>query len=184
MKSEQSILVLGCGIAGLLQIKLAKARGAQKIIATDINNKRLEIAKKFGATATINAKKDVAKEVRKNNDGKLADLVILCAGAPSAVKQAFSSVAAGGTILFFAMTEPGVEIPFHLFNLWSKQITIVSTYAGAPEDIKKAIELISSKKVKLTDMISHRMPLTKAYEGFKLVAEAKDSIKVIIEAQK
>jgi L-iditol 2-dehydrogenase len=181
MKPEQSILILGSGIAGLLQIKLAKAMGARKIFATDINEHRLKIAKKLGADITINAEENVAKLVKKNNDGMLTDFVILCAGVPSAVKQAFESVTPGGTILFFAMTKPGVEIPFHLFDIWNKQVKIVSTYAGAPKDIVEAIEFIKSKKVEVTDMISHRLPLSEAAKGFQLVAKAQDSIKVILE---
>ena len=184
MKPVKSILILGSGIAGLLQIKLAKAMGARKIIATDITEKRLKIAKKLGADITINAKETVPKLVKKNNDGMLADFVILCAGAPSAVKQAFDSVAPGGTILFFAMTKPGVEIPFHLLDIWNKQVKIVSTYAGAPKDIIDAIDLLKSKKVDVVDMITHRLPLSEAAKGFQLVAEAQDSIKVIIEPQR
>ena len=180
MKPEQTILVLGSGIAGLLQIKLAKAKGAARIFATDINEYRLMFAKKIGADVTINAKENISKIVRKNNNGMLADFVILCAGVPSAVKQAFDSVAPGGTILFFAMTKPGIEIPFPLFDLWNKQVKIVSTYAGAPVDIKEAIELLRSKKVVVEDMISHKLPLSEAAKGFHLVAEAKDSIKVIL----
>jgi len=184
MKPEQSILILGSGIAGLLQIKLAKAMDAKRIIATDIDKNRLEIAQKFGADVVLNAKEDIPKKMRKHNDGNLADLVILCAGVPSAVQQAFESVAPGGTILFFAMTKPGVEIPFHLFDIWNKQVKIVSTYAGAPKDIMDAIDLLKSKKVEVVDMITHRLPLSEAAKGFQLVAEAQDSIKVIIEPQR
>ena len=180
-KPNQSILVLGSGIAGLLQIKCAKALGAGTIIATDINEYRLELAKRFGADATIHATEDVAKQVKLHNDGLLADLVILCAGVASAVTQAFESVNAGGTVLFFAMTKPGVEIPFHLFDIWKRQITIVSTYAAAPQDITEAMKLIQSKKVEVTDMISHRLALSEAAQGFHLVANAQDSLKVILK---
>ncbi len=181
MKSRQSVLVLGSGTAGLLNIKLAKAMGASKIFATDIDDFRLKTAKKMGADIAINAKEKVAEEVKKHNDGKLTDLVILCAGVPSAAKQAMNSVAAGGTILLFAPTEPGIIIPFPMFDLWNKQVKIVSTYAGAPADLKESIELIKSKKVKVTDLITHRFPLSEAAKGFKLAAQSKNSIKIIIE---
>jgi L-iditol 2-dehydrogenase len=184
MKPGQSVLVLGSGVAGLLQIKLAKAMGASKIFATDIDDYRLETAKKIGADVAIHAKENVPEQVKKHNDGKLADLVILCAGVPSAVKQALQSVEAGGTILFFAPPEPNVEIPFPLFELWNKQVKMVSTYAGAPRDIKEAIELLKSKKVKVTDMITHRLPLEETPKGFKLAAQAQKSIKIIIEPNK
>lgn len=181
MKPNQSVLVLGSGIAGLLQIKLAKAMNAGLIIATDINEKRLKIAKKMGANVTINAKENVPNLVKENNNGNLADLVVLCAGVPSAVTQAFKSVAPGGIILFFAMTKPGVEIPFPLFDIWNKQVKIVSTYAGAPIDIIEAINLLKTKKVEVDDMISDRLSLSDAAKGFELVSKAQDSIKVIIK---
>jgi L-iditol 2-dehydrogenase len=184
IKTGQSVLVLGSGVAGLLNIKLAKARGASKIFATDIDDYRLKSAKKMGAAVVINAKENVPELVKKHNDGKLADLVILCAGVPSAAKQAMDSVAPGGTILLFAPTEPGVEVPMPMFDLWNKQVKIVSTYAGAPRDLKEAIGLIKDKIVKVTDMITHRFPLSEAAKGFKLAAEAKDSIKIIIGPQK
>ena len=181
IKPGQTVLIIGSGISGLLQIKLVKAWRAKKILATDIEEYRLKAAKKFGADVTINAKDDVPEQVKKHNDGKLADLVIICTGAVSAVKQALKSVESGGTILFFAPTEPGVEIPFPLFDLWNKQITMVSTYAGSPEDINTAIDLIKSKKVDVVDMISHILPLSEAAKGFQLVAKAKDSMKVILK---
>jgi L-iditol 2-dehydrogenase len=181
MKPEQIVLVLGSGISGLLQIKLAKAWKAGKILATDVEEYRLKAAKKFGADAVIHAKDDVPEQVKKHNDGKLADLVILCTGVPSAVKQALKSVDSGGTILFFAPIEPGLEIPFPLFDLWNKQIKMVSTYAGSPEDINSAIDLIKSKKVNVVDMISHKLPLSDATKGFLLVAKAQESMKVILE---
>ncbi|UCF13593.1 MAG: zinc-dependent dehydrogenase [Thermoplasmatales archaeon] len=184
MKSGQSVLVLGSGIVGLINIKLAKVIGARIIFATDIDDFRLKVAKVMGADVVIDAKKNVPQEIKKHNNGELADLVILCAGVPSAARQAMDSVALGGTILLFAPTEPGVEIPFPMFDLWNKQVKIISTYAGAPEDLKESIELIRNKKVKVIDMITHRFPLSETGKGFKLAAQAKDSIKIIIEPQK
>jgi L-iditol 2-dehydrogenase len=181
MKPGQTVLIIGSGISGLLQIKLVKTWKARKILATDIEEYRLNAAKKFGADVVINAKDDVTELVKKHNDGKLADLVIICTGAVSAVRQALKSVESGGTILFFAPTEPNVDIPFPLFDLWNKQITMVSTYAGSPEDINTAIDLIKSKKVNVIDMISHILPLSEAAKGFQLVAQAKDSMKVILK---
>ncbi|MCX6665290.1 MAG: alcohol dehydrogenase catalytic domain-containing protein [Euryarchaeota archaeon] len=184
MKAGQSILIIGSGISGLLNIKLAHAWHANRIIATDVSDYRLQMAKKLGADGVLQAKDANVENIKKSNDGKLADIVVLCTGASSAVKQALQLVDAGGTILFFAPTEPGVDIPFPLFDLWNKGVMMVSTYAGSPKDIVMAIDLISSKKVLVTDMITHKLPLSKAAEGFKLVAHAQDSMKVILEPHK
>jgi len=184
MKPGASVLVIGSGIAGLLHIKLTRALGAGRVIATDIDEYRLEKAKKLGADMVINAKENVTEKTKKFNDGRLADLVILCTGEMTAVKQAINSVDRGGTLLFFAPTEPGLEIPFPLFDLWNKGVKMVSTYAGGPRDIADAIELIRFKKITVTDMISHKFPLSEAAKGFKLVDQAQESIKVVLYPQK
>jgi len=184
IKLGSSVLVIGSGISGLLFIKLARAIGAGQVIATDIDEYRLEKAKKLGADMTINAKENVPEKVKKYNDGRLADIVILCTGELPALKQAIHSVGRGGTLLLFAPTEPGLEIPLHLFDLWNKGVKIVSTYAGSPRDIVDAIELIKFKKVIVTDMISHKLPLKEAAKGFKLTAQAQESIKIVIRPHK
>ncbi len=183
-KPAQSVLVLGSGIAGLLNIKLSKSLGASKIFGTDINNYRLEMARKMGADIAINANENIPEIIEKNNDGRLVDFVILCTGSTAAVKQAVQSVEPGGTLLLFAPTKPEIEIPIHLFDVWNKQIKIFSTYAGAGKDIIDAIELIKSKKLIVTDAITHKLPLEKAQEGFTLVSNADKSIKVILENNK
>jgi L-iditol 2-dehydrogenase len=183
-KKGQTVLVLGSGMAGLLNIKLAKAYGAKKIFATDIDSYRLKLAKKMGADVIINAKENIAEQIKKNNNGKLADFVILCAGVSNAVRQAIECVEFGGTILWFAMTPPGVEVSIPFFDLWNKQIKTYSTYAGAGEDIVEAIDILKKEKIDVNDMITHKLPLKETAKGFKLVAEAKKSMKVIIEPNK
>ncbi|MDI6902742.1 MAG: zinc-dependent dehydrogenase [Methanocellales archaeon] len=182
MQPGRSVLVLGSGISGLLHIQLAKTLGAERIIATDITEYRLKAAKKFGADAIVHAKEDVPAEVRKVNEDKLADLVIVCTGALAAAVQALQSVDRGGTVLFFAV--PGVDVPVPMSELWRNEITLMTSYGGSPKDIQTAIELIRSRKVNVEDMITHRLSLKDTAKGFKLVADAKESIKVIIEPQR
>ncbi|MEO0206761.1 MAG: alcohol dehydrogenase catalytic domain-containing protein, partial [candidate division WOR-3 bacterium] len=110
MKTDDTVLVLGSGIAGILHIKVAKAMGIKKIIATDINQFRLDFAKKCGAEV-IDAKENVPEIVRKLNGGRPADVVIVNTTALSAFEQAFASVDRAGTILLFAPTAPEVRIP-------------------------------------------------------------------------
>jgi L-iditol 2-dehydrogenase len=184
MKPGQTILVAGSGIAGLLHIHLAKVMGAGRIIATDISEYRLQAAKKFGADISINAKEYSSDKLRSLNNGMLADLVIVSTGAPSAIEQALGSVERGGKILFFAPTDKDkkVSIPFNeLF--WRTEVGLVSSYAASPADYKAALDLIAAKKLDVNGMITHRLNLVETGTGFKLVAEAADSIKVIIYPQ-
>jgi L-iditol 2-dehydrogenase len=180
-KPGQSVFVIGSGISGVLHIALAWASGARWIIASDINEFRLKAAKQFGADETIFAKEVNPTKIREINQGRLADLVIVCAGTISAYIQALQSVDRGGTVLCFAPLEPGLNFVFPFFDFWNDGITLLSTYGGSPFDITNAIELMRAQRLPLREMITHRLPLEETGLGFQLVAEAKDSIKVIIE---
>ncbi len=180
-KPGQSILVIGSGISGVLHIALARAAGAGQIIASDINEYRLKAARQFGADQTIPANAVSSAKIREINQGRLVDLVIVCAGSLSAYKHALETVDRGGTILCFAPLEPGVNLVFPFFDFWNDGITLLSTYGGSPFDITTALELTKARRLPVRQMITHRLPLKETGLGFQLVAEAEDSIKVIIE---
>lgn len=181
-KSGQSVMIVGCGISGLLHIKLARANGAGLIVAVDINDYRLKAAKQFGADSVIKAQEDAAACLRRLNKNRLADLVIICTGSPSAYLKAFQYVERGGCILFFAATEKGFTIPLSVNDVfWRSEVTFTSSYGASPADCIEALNMIKSARVKVSDMITHRLSLDEIGKGFKLVYEAKESIKVIIE---
>ncbi len=183
-KPGRRVLVIGSGISGLLHIQLARAAGAARVVAVDISQARVDAALQFGADAAVVAGPDLAEKLLEANDGRLFELVIVATGAVPALQQGFRSVERGGTILFFAPSDPGalVEMPFN--ELWRKEVTITTSYAGSPRDMNAAIELITGRRINVNDMITHRLPLEMTSEGFGLVSRAADSIKVIIEPQK
>ena len=177
----QTVFVIGSGISGVLHIALARALGAGFIIASDINEVRLKAAKRSGADEVFHAKEVSPSKIKDLNKGSLVDLVVVCSGNLSAYHQALQSVDRGGVVLCFAPLEPGLNFPFSVFDFWNDGITLLPTYGGSPFDIERAIELIRTHRLPLREMITHRLPLEEAGIGFKLVAEAKESMKVIIE---
>jgi L-iditol 2-dehydrogenase len=177
----QTVLVIGSGISGLLHVQLARARGAMRVISTDISEFRLKAAKQFGADATIHASADVPNELRKLNENRLADLVIVTTGAMAAIKQAVNAIDRGGTLLFFAPTAAGVDVPIPLFEFWRDEISVVTSYAGSGADLVESMDLIRARQVRVADMVTHRLPLAEAGLGFQLTASGQDSIKVIID---
>jgi L-iditol 2-dehydrogenase len=177
----QTVLVIGSGISGLLHIQLARARGAARIIATDISDYRLNAAKQFGADAAIHGAEDVPARLRELNENRLADLVIVCTGAMPAIQQAIKSIDRGGTLLFFAPTAAEIDVPIPLFDFWRNEINVVTSYAGSGDDLKESLELIRDRKVRVADMVTHRLSLAEAGLGFQLTASGQDSIKVIID---
>jgi len=185
LQPGSSVVVIGSGIAGLLHVLLARALGAGRVIATDVNDYRLEAAQRFGAEVTFHAEDDLPTGLRQVNEGRLADLVIVSTGAASAISQALKAVERGGTVLFFAPTDPGVTVPISINELFFRNdITLTTSYAGSPADYQTALELIRAGTVPVRQMITHRLGLAEAGLGFRLVAEARNSIKVIIEPQR
>jgi L-iditol 2-dehydrogenase len=177
----QTVLVIGSGISGLLHLQLARARGAARIIATDISEYRLNAAKRFGADGIINGAEDVPARLREANDGRLADRVIVCTGAMPGIQQAIKSLDRGATLLFFAPTAAGIDVPIPLFDFWRDEIKVVTSYAGSGADLQESLRLISERKVRVGEMVTHRLPLAQTELGFELTASGQDSIKVIID---
>ncbi len=168
VKKDETVLILGSGVSGLMNVQIAKLKGA-KVIITDMDASRLAKAREYGADEGYHPKD--LPQVK-------ADKVILCTGALPAVKQAFQSMDRKGTLLLFAIPDTNIELP--TVDMWRNELTVTSSYGAAPEDLVEAIQLIESGKANMKDLITHRFPLEQAQEGFRLVAEAKQSLKVVL----
>jgi L-iditol 2-dehydrogenase len=177
LKKGHSVLVIGSGISGLLHIKLAKTKGAF-IIATDIDNYRLSKASEFGADQVINAHEYSIEELKRKNNNQLADIVIVCTAAEKAVKDAILSVERKGKVLFFAVPKSDITIPSQEF--WRDEITVTFSYGAGPDDLKEALSLINRGRINVSSMITHKIALSDIQRGFRIVSDAKDSLKVVI----
>jgi len=180
----QTMLILGSGISGILHLMAGRAMGAGAIFTTDTDEYRVEKARAFGADAAFSAQEDVPARVRKLNGGRLADLVVVCTGALGAFRQALQSVDRAGTLLCFATTDPGVELSIPLNDFWRNGIRVMPSYANSPYDAELAIRLLAAKRVPVEDMITHRLGLDDTPLGFRLMAEPRESLKIIIEPQR
>ncbi len=178
VREDRTVFVAGCGMSGLLHVKLAKSRKC-RVIATDINRNRLAFAERVGADITIDAAKDVPRRLADENIGKPA-VVILCTSALSAVQQAWKCVDKGGAVVFFAVPGPDKDVTVPINDFWTKEIRILTSYYCGPPDIEEAIKLIESGEIEVEDMITHRLGLEDIAKGFELVLDGTRSIKVII----
>jgi L-iditol 2-dehydrogenase len=181
LQPGQSVLILGSGISGLLHLLLARALGAGRIFTTDISEYRLGAARRLGADAAYHAGDDIPAKLREDNEGELADLVVVCTGALPAFKQALQSVDRGGTVLCFATTEPGVDLPVPINEFWRNEIKLTPSYGNSPLDAMETIGLLRKKRLVVEPLVTHRLALAETGLGFQLVAGADQSIKVIIE---
>jgi L-iditol 2-dehydrogenase len=179
VNKNQTVMLMGSGMSGLLHLKLAKAKQC-RVIATDTNRKRLEFADKMGADLTIDAAGNVPERLVAANS-KLADVVILCTSAAKAVDQAWKCVDKGGVIVFFAVTPPEINVSIPINYFWTRETRIVTSYYCGPPDIEAAINLIETGTIAVEDMITARLPLQDVAKGFQMVMEGNESLKVIIK---
>jgi len=184
VRPGSTVLVIGSGISGLLHIRLAVALGAGRVFATDVSHYRMEWARRSGAAGVFDAAEagdELPDLLREANGGRLADLVILCTGASSAIDQGLACLESGATFVVFAVPAPGEDHPMPLNELWRREVTVRTAYGAAPADLQTALDLIATKRVRVDDLVTHRLPLDRIAEGFRLVAGAAESVKVVIE---
>jgi L-iditol 2-dehydrogenase len=184
VRPGSTVLVIGSGISGLLHIRLAAALGAGRVFATDVSPYRLDWARRSGAEKAfdaIEAGENLPELLKAANGGRLADLVILCTGAPSAIDQGLACLENGATFIVFAVPAPGQDHPMPLNELWRREVSVRTAYGAAPADLKTALDLIAADRVRVDDLVTHRLPLDRIAEGFKLVAEAAESVKAVVE---
>lgn len=181
LQEDDTLLIIGSGVSGILHAQLAKLKGVQNIVVADINPFRLKLAKKFGASIALDARENMLQKLKEANDGRLADQVYVCTGATSAAVSALDCVESGGTILFFAVPDPTVKLSVPINQFWRNEITMRTSYGAAPNDLEDSMKVLMTDKLNVKDMITHRLSLREAQEGFRLMTEAGQSLKVILE---
>ncbi|MBI2500885.1 MAG: alcohol dehydrogenase catalytic domain-containing protein [Deltaproteobacteria bacterium] len=182
IRKEQTVMVVGSGLAGLLHIILAKINGATRVFTSDLNPYRLEAARRFGADEVFHADHNLGHQLKRANENRLADVVIICVGAEAATLQSFDLVDRGGTILYYAPVSPAQIVPLRMNPVfWQQGATLLSSYAASPEDHHEALRLIAEGRVPVKDLITHRLGFSEASHAFSLVSQANDSLKVILD---
>jgi len=110
----------------------------------------------------------------------MADLVIVGPNSVDAMKEGLSAAGNGGTVLLFTPAKPGEKLLIDPNNLYFKDINIVTSYSCGPVETREALRLIEQGVVSAEKLVTHRFPIEKTGEAFRLTAEARDSLKVVI----
>jgi len=180
VQHTDNVLVVGLGPTGLTQIQLLRHATQGKIIGSDIIDARLKLGRKLGADETINAlTEDVPARVRKVT-GEGVDLAIVSTGNEKALNQAFSSVRKGGRILLFGAPSHGASYQLNVSELFSRQITLLSSYSCVEAEIAEAVRLVSEKRLDLKSMVSDRFRLRDAENAMEFAKTSKTAIKTIV----
>jgi L-iditol 2-dehydrogenase len=175
------VLVIGLGVMGMLHMLVAKRYGAGKIIGADLVQYRINTAKEFGADEVIDvSKQNLVETLKELTAGTMADVVIVGPNSVDAMEQGISCAAPAGKVVFFTPAKPREKLTIKPNDLYFKDIDIITSYSCGPEDTREALKLISLGVIKTKKIITHRFPIEKTAEAFRLTAEAKDSLKSVI----
>jgi alcohol dehydrogenase len=182
IKVGSSVAIVGAGPIGLAALLTAQFYAPAEIIMVDVDNNRLEVAKRFGATAMVKGGgDDAAQQVMALTRGVGVDTAIEAVGIPATFKICQDVVAAGGTIANVGVH--GIKVDLHLERLWSHNVTITTGLVDT-HSIPMLLKTVQSRRVDARQLITHRFKfdqILKAYETFGNAADTK-ALKVIIEA--
>ena len=177
-----SVAIVGAGPIGLAALLTAQFYAPAEIIMIDLDDNRLAVGKRFGATATINsADGDAAAQVMKLTGGRGVDAAIEAVGIPATFTLCEDIVAPGGTIANVGVH--GVKVDLHLETLWSHNVTITTRLVDTVS-IPMLLKTVQAKRIDAKQLITHRFKLAQILEAYDTFVRAADTraLKVIIEA--
>jgi threonine dehydrogenase-like Zn-dependent dehydrogenase len=179
--SDDSTLVVGAGPAGLTYVRLLRTLGADLIITTDLISSRLEWAKKLGADETLDASAtDSKRRILDLTEGRGVDNVIVASGNVNAIEASFPLVRKGGKILLFGIPPQGSVFDCDASSVFIREIKLIPSYSTTENEIERALEMMETGMIRLTEMITHRFELNRVSEAFRVADDARSSLKVMV----
>jgi L-iditol 2-dehydrogenase len=174
-------LVIGLGVMGMLNLLLLKLRGAERVIGADMVPFRLERARELGADGVIDvSRENLEEKLRDLNDGELADIVVVGPNSVEALTAGLRSAGPGGTVVMFTPVKPGESLTLDPNELYFQDISLVTSYSCGPSDTREALHIIEKGIVRADMLVTHRFPIEKTAEAYRLTAEARDSLKCLV----
>jgi S-(hydroxymethyl)mycothiol dehydrogenase len=165
-----SVAVIGCGGVGDAAILGARLAGARKIIAVDVDDRKLEWARQFGATDTVNsAADDPVEEIKRLTDGNGADVVIEAVGRPETYKQAFYGRDLAGTVVLVGVPTPQMQLELPLLDVFGRGGTLKSSWYGdclPTRDFPMLVDLHLQGRLPLEKFVSETIALDAVEEAF------------------
>ena len=176
-QKNDTAVILGVGPTGIMHALLARSVGFSKIFCSDLNDFRLDFAKKLGFEAVRSGNLEVV--LQSQVDG--VDVAIVATGNLNALDSAINLVRKGGTIVMFGVPSKDASIDINMSNVYSKEITITTTYAASDTDTKNALELIASGTIDVKSLITHKYTLEDSQKAFEHAKTGDNAMKIIIE---
>ena len=180
-REGDSVAIFGVGPTGMMHVMLAKAKKFSKIFCFDINDFRLNFARKLNITESINSTDENRKQkILDNTDGRGVDIAIVATSSLKALDDAIDMVRKGGTVMMFGVPSKGSTLDLDMSKIYSKEITIVTSYAASDKDTKEALDLLESSKIDVKQLITHTYPIMDSQKAFDHARSGDGAMKIII----
>lgn len=179
IRPGEVVCIVGGGAIGLIMLQLAKLSGAARLVLSEPNEKRRQVALNLGADAAIDPTQPGAEGSFKKalgQDG--ADVVIECVGNNAAVKSAFQFARKGATVVLFSVPKVDATFDLPLFDVYKKELTIKGSFVN-PDTHARAVSLINSGKLDFSSIITHSFGLNQLPEAIAMQMSS-ESIKVVV----
>jgi L-iditol 2-dehydrogenase len=181
-----SVAVLGCGPIGLLVIAVLRDSGAGTIIATDLVNSRLEMAKQMGADVVINVgdttPEERVEQIQSLTNGVGVDISIECAGIPAVFSEALNVVRRGGKVIEVGHYTDSGDTQVRPHQICNKDLDICGVWAYPQIQFQTALDFLQRTRAPLHKLITHHLPLKQLVEGIDMLGK-EGVYKVVIEPQ-
>ena len=176
-----SAAIFGVGPTGMMHVMLAHAKKFSKIFCFDVNDFRLDFAKKFNITESINSMDEGRKQkILDHTDGIGVDVAIVATSSMKALEDAIDVVRKGGAVMMFGVPSKGAKLDLDMSKIYSKEITLVTSYAASDKDTKDALKLIESSQIDVKQLITHTYPITDSQKAFDHARSGDNAMKIII----
>lgn len=180
LKADESILIIGLGIMGMMHVKLARHLGAGTIIGADLFHSRASRAIELGADHGIVVEGDnLVEQVREITNGAMADVVIVGPGTSRAISAGIAAAGKAATVVQFTSTPPDDELLVKPHDLYFNETRLVPSYSCGPDDTREALSLVERGVINARELVTHRFPLAQIEQAFA-TAQKPESLKVIV----
>ena len=176
-----STAIFGVGPTGMMHVMLAHVKKFSKIFCFDVNDFRLNFAKKFNITDSINSMDENRKQkILNSTEGRGVDIAIVSTSSLKALEDAIDVVRKGGSVLMFGVPSKGAQLNLDMSKIYSKEVTLVTSYAASDKDTKEALDLIDSSKIDVKQLITHTYSIDDSQKAFDHARTGENAMKIII----
>jgi len=176
-----TVAIFGVGPTGMMHVMLAQSKKFSKIFCFDVNDFRLEFAKKFNVTDSINSLDENRKQkILDHTEGKGVDVAIVATSSLKALEDAIDMVRKGGAVMMFGVPSKDSKIILNMSKIYSKEITLVTSYAASDNDTKEALRLIESSQIDVKQLVTHTYRIQDSQKAFDHAKSGDNAMKIII----